>query len=60
MQWRHCAHILRSEDGDGAHPGHFGPLASDQTTMPAMMRKASTSTLPTHYEDPKVTEHETS
>ena len=40
--------------------GHFGSLASGQTTMPAMMRKASTSTLPTHYEDPKFSEHEAS
>ena len=40
--------------------GHFGPLASGQTTMAAMLRKASMSTLPTHYEDPKFTEHEAS
>ena len=33
--------------------GHFGALASGQTTMAAMLRKASTSTLPTHYEDPR-------
>jgi hypothetical protein len=35
--------------------GHFGPLASGQTTMPAMMRKATMSTIPTHIEDPKFT-----
>ena len=40
--------------------GHFGPLASGQTTMPAMMRKATTSTIPTHIEDPKFTDHEAS
>lgn len=40
--------------------GHFGPLASGQTTMPAMLRKSTMSTLPTHYEDPRFSEHETS
>jgi hypothetical protein len=34
--------------------GQFGPLPSGQTTMPAMMRKASLSTFPTHYEDPRI------
>ena len=36
-----------------AMTGHFGPLASGQTTMAAMLRSATQSTLPIHYEDPK-------
>ena len=35
--------------------GHFGPLASGQTTMPAMMRRSSMTTIPQHLEDPKFT-----